>query len=438
LIPVKARNFATSQQLLERARRSLAGGVSSPFRASFPVPLYFADGRGAHLTDADGNEYIDYVLAWGPMILGYRHPALVEAMRRQSEKPYCLGEEHELEIAVAEKIQQLLPCAERVAFCSSGSEAVQLALRLARAHTRRNLILKFEGHYHGWMDSTLVSHHAERSALGPIERPHTVLHSAGQVPNTVENVVVGPWNRLDILERIFSERRAEIAAVIMEPVLCNSGCLMPGDGYLAAVRDLCRRHGTLLIFDEVITGFRMGISGAQGFYSVIPDLATFGKAVAGGLPLSVVAGSSGIMQQMFGGGVAFGGTFNGNPVSLGAAQATLNELSHDDGAALKRANRLGRKLMDGLAVRAKQEGISLKVTGFGAALSLHFTKRNELRDYRDTLDDDRALLERVLLAALEEGLHLVPDGRMYVSAAHTESDIDQTLAAFERVFARGQ
>ena len=141
---------------------------------------------------------------------------------------------------------------------------------------------------------------------------------------------------------------------------------------------------------------------------------------------------------MFGGGVAFGGTFNGNPISLGAAQATLNELSHDDGAALKQANRLGRKLTDGLAVRAKQEGISLKVTGFGAALSLHFTKRNELRDYRDTLDDDRALLERVLLAALEEGLHLVPDGRMYVSAAHTESDIDQTLAAFERVFARGQ
>jgi glutamate-1-semialdehyde 2,1-aminomutase len=434
LTPVVTRNFTTSQKLLERARQSLAGGVSSPFRASFPVPLYFADGRGARLRDVDGNEYIDYVLAWGPMILGYGHPALVEALHRAAERPHSLGEQHELEIRVAEKIQQLVPCAERVAFTSSGSEAVQLALRLARAYTKRNLILKFEGHYHGWMDSVLASNHQSREELGPPEKPNIVLGSAGQVANAADNVIVAPWNRPDLLEQVFAARGSKIAAVIMEPVLCNSGCLMPVPGYLEAAREITRRHGTLLIFDEVITGFRMGVAGAQGFYGVTPDLATFGKAVAGGLPLSVVAGGREIMEQMFGGGVSFGGTFNGNPVSLGAADATLSQLSRDGGALLARANERGRKLMAGISAAAQAKGVALTITGFGAAMSLHFTRRAELRDYRDTLDDDREMLQRVLRRALEEGLHLVPDGRLYVSAAHTEEDIDDTVAAFERVF----
>jgi len=435
LTPVVTRNFTTSQKLLERARQSLAGGVSSPFRASFPVPLYFADGHGARLRDVDGNEYIDYVLAWGPMILGYGHPALVEAMRRAAERPHALGEQHELEIRVAEKIQQVVPCAERVAFTSSGSEAVQLAMRLARAYTGRNLILKFEGHYHGWMDSALVSYHPAREQTGPVENPNLVLASKGQVANAAENVLVAPWNRSEILEQVFARRGREIAAAIMEPVLCNSGCLMPRDGYLETAREICRQHGALMIFDEVITGFRMGISGAQGFYGVTPDLATFGKAVAGGLPLSVVAGRCDIMEQMFGGGVSFGGTFNGNPVSLAAADASLGELARDGGALLAQANGRGRKLMAGIEATARRHGIRLTVTGFGAAMSLHFTQRTELRDYRDTLDDDRERLQLVLRRALEEGLHLVPDGRLYVSAAHSEEDIAETLLAFERVFA---
>jgi glutamate-1-semialdehyde 2,1-aminomutase len=434
LTPVVTRNFTTSQKLLERARQSLAGGVSSPFRASFPVPLYFADGRGARLRDVDGNEYIDYVLAWGPMILGYGHPALVEALHRAAERPHSLGEQHELEIRVAEKIQQLVPCAERVALTSSGSEAVQLAMRLARAYTGRNLILKFEGHYHGWMDSALVSYHSASEQMGPVENPNVVLGSKGQVANAAENVVVAPWNRPEILEQAFATHGAEIAAVIMEPVLCNSGCLMPHDGYLQTAREICGRHGALLIFDEVITGFRMGLAGAQGFYGVTPDLATFGKAVAGGLPLSVVAGRREIMERMFGGGVAFGGTFNGNPVSLAAADAALGELARDGGALLAQANERGRRLMEGIDAVARRHGVALTVTGFGTAMSLHFTRRTELRDYRDTLDDDREMLQRVLRRALEEGLHLVPDGRLYVSAAHTDGDIDETLDVFERVF----
>jgi glutamate-1-semialdehyde 2,1-aminomutase len=418
----------------ERARQSLAGGVSSPFRAAFPVPLYFTGGRGARLRDVDGNEYIDYALAWGPMILGYGHPALVEAIRRAAEQPHCLGEQHELEILVAEKIQQLVPCAERVAFSSSGSEAVQLALRLARAFTRRNLILKFEGHYHGWVDGALVSYHPARDAMGPLESPKVVTGSAGQTRNATENFVVAPWNRPEMLEHVFACHRDQIAAVIMEPVLCNSGCLMPLDGYLGKAQEICRRHGALLIFDEVITGFRIGISGAQGQFGVTPDLATFGKAIAGGLPLSVVAGRRDIMEQMFGGGVSFGGTFNGNPVSLAAAHAALGELSRDGGRLLVQANERGRKLMVGLRAAASRRGMALTITGFGTAMSLHFTGQRELMDYRDTLDDDKRALDSVLRRGLEEGLHLLPDGRLYVSAAHTDEDIDQTIRAFERVF----
>ena len=435
MIPTATRTFSTSRRLLERARRSLTGGVSSPFRASFPVPLYLTEGRGSRLWDVDGNEYIDYVLAWGPMILGYGHPAIVEAMRRQAERPHCLGEQHELEIEVAEKIQRLVPCAERVAFTSSGSEAVQLVFRLARAFTGRRLILKFEGHYHGWMDSALISYHPTREQVGPIENPNVVTGSAGQVANAVENVIVAPWNRAETLEAILERHGKEIAAVIMEPVLCNSGCLLPADGYLEQVRKLCTSYGALLIFDEVITGFRMGLGGAQGFYGVTPDLATFGKAVGGGLPLSVVAGRREIMEQMYGGGVAFGGTFNGNPMSMAAANAALSELSRDGGALLEQANARGRKLMAGITAAARRRGIALQVTGFGTAMLLHFTTRTELRDYRDTLDDDRAMLQRVLLRALEEGLHIVPDGRLYVSAVHTDADVSETLAAFERVFA---
>jgi glutamate-1-semialdehyde 2,1-aminomutase len=428
------RSWQKSQALLERAKSSLAGGVSSPFRAMFPQPLYFENGCGARLRDVDGNEYIDYVLGWGPNILGYRHPAMVEAMRRQADLPYTYGEQHELEITVAEKIQQCVPCAERVAFTSSGSEAVQITQRLARAFTGRNLILKFEGHYHGWMDGALLGYKTPADQLGPLEGPPTTLGSQGQVPNAAENVVVAPWNRLDILERILARHARQVAAVMMEPVLCNSGCILPEPGYLEGVRDLCRRHEALLVFDEVITGFRMHLGGAQAFYGITPDLATFGKSAAAGLPLSVVAGREEILRLMFGGGVAFGGTFNGNPVSLAAAEAALTELAREGGKAIEEANRRGERLMKGICDLAAERGIDLLVSGFGTAFALHFTGKPKLLDYRDTLADDKERLRVFLRRALEAGIHIVPDGRMYTSAAHTDSDIDATVSALRRAF----
>lgn len=430
------RRWDKSKALLARARGSLAGGVSSPFRAMAPVPLYFQDGRGARLLDADGNWYVDYTLAWGPNILGYRHPRLVEEVRRAAEGPHTYGAQHELEFLVAEKIQALVPCAERVAFASSGSEACQLAWRLARASTQRNLILKFEGHYHGWMDSVLVSHHPAADQVGPWEAPHAVLHSRGQAPNTVENVLVAPWNSIQAVERAFARQGRDIAAVVMEPVLCNSGCILPAPGYLKAVHEIATRHGALLIFDEVITGFRLALGGAQTYYGVTPDLATYGKALAGGTPLSAVAGRAGILDMLAGGGVAYGGSINGNPLALAGAHATLGELSSDGGAPLAQAHRTGEQLMRGIRELARQRELPLLVTGFGTAFALHFTPRPELREYRDTFEDDSETLRRLLAALLAEGVNILPDGRLYVSVVHGEEEVAETLSAFEKAFAQ--
>jgi glutamate-1-semialdehyde 2,1-aminomutase len=371
------------------------------------------------------------------MILGHKHPRLVEALQRQAQRPTCLGAQHETEIVVAEQIQSMVPSAERVAFTSSGSEAVQLAFRLARAFTGRPLILRFEGHYHGWMDSALISYRVEdRAELGPLESPRLLLGSRGQLANSTENVVVAPWNRLEIFEAILAANAARVAAVIMEPVLCNSGCILPEPEYLDGVRNLCTRHGALLIFDEIITGFRIDPGGAQKHYGVMPDVTTLGKAVGGGAPLSVVAGRAGILDQIAGKGVVFGGTFNGNPVSMASANAVLDELARDDGAALAHANRIGAKLIAGINDLAAKHRIPLTLTGFPAAFSLHFSPRASYRDYRDTLDDDKAALARFLLLLLDEGVQTVPDGRFYVSAAHTEEDVPETLAAIDRAFER--
>jgi len=419
-----------SEELLKRARHSLAGGVSSPFRAMFrPVPLYFRCGSGSRLEDVDGNSYIDYTLAWGPLILGHSHPAIVEAVGRQIRLGMTYGAQHELEFKVSEQIQNLVPCAERVAFTSSGSEALQLCFRLARAVTGRNAILKFEGHYHGWMDSELISYHPRRDQVGPEDNPNVVLHSKGQAASVAQDLVVASWNSPERLQAAFARNPGRIAAVVMEPVLCNSGCLLPEPGYLEFAREITRKEGALLILDEVITGFRIDLGGAQKHYGVTPDLASFGKAVGGGAALSAVAGRKDIIELIAGGGVNFGGTFNGNPISMAAADATLTELARNGGEALARANRLGAALRDGIQELARKKGIPLVACGFGAAFSVHFTGRDRLICYRDVLDDDAGRLQRFLEACVRRGVYSLPDGRFYTSAAHTGADVEQSLAA---------
>ena len=425
-----------SEEYFRRSQKSLAGGVSSPFRRTLAATLFFEDGCGAELTDVDGNRYIDYVLGWGPMILGHKHPAMVEALRKAAERPHNYGAQHELEFMVSEQICDMVPCAERVALTSSGSEAVQLAMRLARAYTGRNPIVKFEGHYHGWMDSMLVSYHPAPEDMGSAELPTPVPGSRGQVKNATVNLIVLPWNNDQALKNLFDARGHEIAAIMAEPVLCNSGSLMPAEGFLKLLQQVSQQSGSLLIFDEIITGFRIAPGGAQSVFGVKPDLATFGKAIGGGVPLSVVAGRKDILELIVDGGVIFGGTFNGNPISMAGAHAALTELSRDNGRSLRDAVRLGGQLMDGIREAGKRRGVPLQLTGFGTGFSLHFTERAELRTYRDTLDDNRELFRRWLVECLEEGIYLLPDGRFYVSIAHSAEHIARTLEAFDRVLVR--
>jgi glutamate-1-semialdehyde 2,1-aminomutase len=430
------RTFTKSAEFLERSRRSLAGGVSSPFRAKAPVPLFIRDARGSHFTDVDGNDFVDYALAWGPLILGHCHPELVATLREHADRPHVYGAQHELEFELAELVQAVVPCAERVAFTSSGSEAVQIVLRLARAATGRNLILKFEGHYHGWMDSVLLSYKPRLAELTASAFSTPIPGTNGQVRNAAENLLVIPWNDIASLETIFAQHGSEIAAVISEPVLCNSGCVLPKDGFLGQMAAIARRHGALVVFDEVITGFRRAPGGAQSYYGVTPDMATLGKAIGGGLALSAIAGKKDLLELMFTGGVSFGGTFNGNPLSLAAGVATIHELVRNDGEALRTANQTGEDLMRGIRELGKRHGLPLVVSGFGAAFAVHFNRLPELNNYRDTLDDDAGMLAKFLLESCKQGINILPDGRFYVSTVHTANDVEQTLTGLDAVLGR--
>jgi glutamate-1-semialdehyde 2,1-aminomutase len=378
----------------------------------------------------DGNEYIDYTLAWGPLILGHSHPAIIDAVQNQLKKCQLLGAQHELEISVAERICQMVPCAELVAFSNTGSEAVQVALRLARAFTQRSKIIRFEGHYHGWLDNMLIGY-----------RPGHLFGTkqddgASEVTREEADarICVLPWNDLHRLEMTLREHGSEIAAIITEPILCNCNCLMPSPGYLEGVRELATRYGVVLIFDEVITGFRVARGGAQALLHVTPDLAIFGKAVAGGFPLSVVAGKGEIMELIANHRVVHAGTFNGNPISLAAAQATLDVLDADSGAILEGIRKTGEWLMLGIQELARGAGIPLLVNGVGGAFHLAFTGRQMMCNYRDALDCDVQARDHFIEEMLQVGIYMLPDSRWYVSAAHTQGDVEVTIDAVRQVF----
>jgi glutamate-1-semialdehyde 2,1-aminomutase len=428
------KKFRRSAQLFKQSQKFLAGGVSSMLRAaSRPQPLFFKAASGSKLVDVDGNQYLDYTLAWGPLILGSSHPAVVRAVQQQLRRFQTLGAQHELEIQVAERIGHMVPCSQMLAFSNTGSEAVQLALRLARAATGRPKIVKFEGHYHGWMDNILFSYHPQ-PPFQPGPRP--VLTTEGQLGSEAQEVIVLPWNNPQELEACLRERSNEIAAIITEPILCNSSCLMPLPGYLQTMRELATRYGVILIFDEVITGFRVAPGGAQSLFGIVPDLAIFGKAVASGFPLSVVAGKREILNLIAEKRVIHAGTFNGNPISLAAAQATLTVLNARGGAALRTIRKLGERLIKGIRGLAAEAEIPLLINGVGSAFHLSFTKRAEMLDYRDTLDADTQTRDVFLEAMLQEGIYLLSDGRWYVSAAHSAADVEFTLQAARKALAK--
>jgi glutamate-1-semialdehyde 2,1-aminomutase len=420
--------FPNSAQLFSEAQRYLAGGVSSSMRAAAkPMPLFFSSGLGSRITDVDGNQYIDYTLAWGPLILGHSHPAIVSAVGKQLQLCQTLGAQNELEILVAQKICEMVPCAELVAFNNSGTEAVQAAFRLARAFTGKRKIIRFEGHYHGWLDNIAAGYR-----LNPAEglRESATQGSGNQY---AADTIILPWNDLQALEMAVQQQGNEIAAIIMEPILCNTSCLLPTSEYLRDARKLATQSGVVLIFDEVITGFRAALGGAQQLFDVKPDLATFGKAVAGGFTLSVVAGRWDIMDLISQGKIMHAGTFNGNPICLAAADATLNVLSAKQGAALQHIRKLGDLLMNGIRSLAESSGVPLLINGISSSFHLSFTTRSKMQNFRDSLDADMSIRDQFLEWMLLEGIYLMPDGRWYVSAAHTEEDVGRTLEAVDRV-----
>ncbi|MDQ3700765.1 MAG: aminotransferase class III-fold pyridoxal phosphate-dependent enzyme, partial [Chloroflexota bacterium] len=327
------RSYERSTALHAEASELLAGGVSSNFRlGAQPAPLFFRRAVGSRLYDADGNSYVDYVLGMGPCILGHAPPAVTAAVAATLGDGQLFAGQHQGEIELARRCREMMPCAELVRFGSSGSEMDQAALRVARAATGRRLVVKFEGHYHGWFDSILVSVQPPLSAAGPAATPLPHLPSAGQSAAAAADVAVLPWNDLPAVARFLAAHGDETAALIMEPILCNTGVILARPGYLEGVRELCNRHGVVLIFDEVITGFRVALGGAQGHLGVVPDLAVYAKAIGAGFPIAALAGKRRLMELLASGAALHGGTYNTNLVSTSAAVAALDELARDGGA----------------------------------------------------------------------------------------------------------
>lgn len=422
-----------SRHMLEESRRYLAGGVSSNVRLHRePWPLFFAAGRASRLTDVDGNTYIDYLLGQGPLLLGHAHPKVGESVKAVLDQGQLYGGQHELEIALAERICELIPCADKVRFGSSGSEMVQIAIRLARAFTDRSLVLKFEGHYHGWFDSALVSVHPPLEKAGDRRSPNAVPGSKGQDPTATANTRVLPWNDRELLKDFFEEYGDRLAAVIMEPAMLNTYAVLPEPGYLEEARRLCDQHGAVLIFDEVITGFRLGLSGAQGRFGVVPDLALFGKAMASGFPIACLAGRQPLMDLIATGEVVHAGTYNSNVMVMAAAEATTRLLMEGNGLLYESMRQRGERLMEGIRQAARRHSLPLLVQGLPGAFAVAYTQRGEIRDYREYQEHcDQAKYRRLALALLQHGVHVAGRGIWYLSTVHTQADVEETIEAVE-------
>jgi glutamate-1-semialdehyde 2,1-aminomutase len=422
--------FKTSKKRLAEAAQYLAGGVSSNFRLGMaPHPLVFERGEGPYLYDVDGNRLIDYYLGMGPMILGHNPQSVIAAAQAELQRGILYAGQTEIEREAAKLVCELVPCAERVRFGCAGSEAVQAAWRLARAATGRSTVIKFEGHYHGWLDNVLWSVAPSPEQYGPVEAPTPVPASAGQDLAAGQNVEVLPWNNLDLLQARLE--RGDVAAVIMEPAMCNTSAIFPAAGYLEGVRQACTETGTILIFDEVITGFRVALGGAQAHFGVTPDLATFGKAIASGFPVSCLAGRADLMDRFVSGGVMHGGTYNSQPASMAALVATLTELRRPE--TFTTLIEQGNRLMQGIAEALAEADIPAHVQGFPTIFHLAFGAEAPITDYRTSLQADKARYRRFSAALLDHGVRALERGAWFISTAHTAAVIDETIAAVAAV-----
>jgi glutamate-1-semialdehyde 2,1-aminomutase len=420
-----SRTRSRSAEIFERAQQILVGGVDSPVRAFRSVggtPLIIDRGQGARLWDVDGREYLDFVCSWGALILGHAHPDVVSAVADQAARGTSYGMTSPLEIELAEQIARALPSIERIRFVSSGTEATMSAIRAARGFTKRDLILKFEGGYHGHSDSFLVEAGSGLATLG--------ISSSAGVPDAFAKLTLNaPYNDLATVETIFRKHAGKIAAVIVEPMAANMGVVPPLAGFLQELREITRREGTLLIFDEVITGFRMAYGGAQNLYEIEPDLTTLGKIIGGGLPVAAYGGRRDVMEMIAPLGPVYqAGTLSGNPLAMRAGLATLPKLEalgfYDS------LNEKSQRLAEGLRSALGEAKIPGRVNVAGSLLTLFFTA-DPVRDYGDANQSDTRRFAAFFRAMLERGIFLPPSQfeALFVSAAHTDADIDHAITA---------
>lgn len=424
--------YTRSHQLFERSCNVLAGGVSSEFRKfNQPHPLFYDRGQGSRIWDVDGNEFLDFTLSQGPLILGHSHPHVLERIQHDSQKGQLFAGQHLAELELAEKLQSLIPCAELMRFSLSGSESDHAALRLARGATGRPKFLRFEGHYHGWFDNVAVGISGSEDQIGPRENPTPIGWTGGLPERVFEESIVLPWNDLELLEKVVSERHQEIAAIITEGVMCNNGCVPPEPGFLEGIRALCDRYGIVFILDEVITGFRLGLGGAQKYFDVTPDLAIFGKAMANGYPISVLAGKRKYMDLVADSKVIHAGTMNSGNPSIAAALATIEILESDKTS--EKITSLGKSLMQGIEASAQKHAKNLLVQGMGPMFHVGFTDQEKVTDYRGTLSYDKAKYGQLAWGLQQRGIRLIGRGLWYISNAHTQEDINRAISSVDEV-----
>ena len=420
--------FDQSKKRLASFAKYLPGGVNSNFRMGIsPTPLVFERAEGPYLYDVDGNRLIDYYLGMGPMILGHNPKPVLKAVTEQLKYGILYAGQSEIEFEAARLFCEIVPCAEMVRFNCAGSEVVQAALRVARAATGRSIIVKFEGHYHGWLDNVLWSIAPTPDQFGPETSPTPIPASAGQDLPAGQHTEVLPWNNLSILEARLN--RGDVAAVIMEPAMCNTSAIAPAQGYLEGVRKVCSETGTILIFDEIITGFRLAPGGAQQRLGVIPDLATFGKAIANGFPVSALAGRRDLMEQMATGGVLHGGSYNALPAAMAAVVATLNELNRPETSSYLEEQ--GKKLMTGIKDALADADVEAQVQGFPQIFHVALGTSTPFSNYRDSLAADKARYVNFTTALLSHGVRALERGAWFLSTAHDDAVIDETIAAVE-------
>ncbi len=421
-----------SRELFEEAKKYIPGGVNSPVRAFKSVgdtPRFIAKAKGSHVWDVDGNEYVDYVCSWGPMILGHAHPKVVEAVKEQAEKGTSYGAPTELEVELAKMIVELVPSVEKVRMVNSGTEATMSAIRLARGYTGRNKVIKFEGGYHGHVDALLVKAGSGLTTFG-------VPTSPGIPEDFAKHTITVPFNDIDALKRVIDEVGDDVAAVIMEPVMANAGLIIPEPGFLEAVREITEKRGIVLIFDEVITGFRLSLGGAQEYFGITPDLSCFGKIIGGGLPVGAFGGKGEIMDYLAPEGPVYqAGTLSGNPLAMAAGIATLKELQKP--GVYEELREKTEKFSEGLKEAAKSAGVSGRVSFKQIeSISIIYFTPVDVKNYQDALTSNTEAYAAFFRKMLEEGIYLAPSQFevAFMSTAHTDQDIEKTVRAAEVAF----